>query len=100
VRWTEFQKAKAFVVEEDRDKFLAEMKSLKDARFTDYESEEVEVDEEDMNKATVHVTYTLYLPSSPYELQIAETQEWTREGMGNAWRVRSTFEDRPKMAAN
>ena len=43
VRWTEFQKAKAFVVEEDRDKFLANMKALKDARFTDYESEEVEV---------------------------------------------------------
>ncbi len=100
VRWTEFQKAKAFVVEEDRDKFLADMKSLKDARFTDYESEEVEVDEEDMNKATVHVTYTLYLPSSPYETQIEEVQTWTRKGMGNTWLVRSSFEALPKVATN
>ena len=99
VRWSEFQKAKAFVAEEEREKFLADMKALKDARFTDYESEEVELDDE-MQKATVHVSYTFYLPSTPYELQIAETQEWTREGMGNAWRVRSTFEDRPTMASN
>ena len=99
VRWSEVQKAKAFVAEDARDKFLADMKALKDARFTDYESEEVELDDE-KQKATVHVTYTFYLPSTPYELQIAETQEWTREGMGNAWRVRSQFEDRPKVAAN
>ena len=100
VRWTEFQKAKAFVVEEDRDKFLANMKALKDARFTDYESEEVEVDEKDMNKATVHVTYTLYLPSSPYETQIEEVQTWTRKGMGNTWLVHSSFEALPKVATN
>lgn len=100
VRWTEFQKAKAFVVEEDREKFLADMKALKDARFTDYESEEVEVDEEDMNKATVRVTYTLYLPSSPYETQIEEVQTWSRKGLGNTWLVHSSFEALPKVATN
>lgn len=100
MRWSEFQKAKAFVAEEDREKFLADTKALKDARFTDYESEEVEVDEKEKDKATVHVTYTLYLPSSPYELQLEEVQEWSREGMGNTWLVRSQFANLPKMAAN
>lgn len=99
VRWSEFQKAKAFVAEDEREKFLADMKAWKHARFTDYESEDVELDDE-KQKATVHVTYTLYLPSTPYELEITETQEWSREGLGNAWSVRSTFADTPKMAAN
>ena len=99
VRWSEFQKAKAFVAEDQREKFLADMKALKQARFTDYESEDVDLDEE-LQKATVHVTYTLYLPSTPYELEITETQEWSRSGMGNTWRVQSTFEGAPKMAAN
>jgi hypothetical protein len=100
IRWAEFQKAKAFVVEEERERFLADMKALKDARLTDYESEQVEVDDEGKNKATVHVTYTLYLPSSPYETQITEVQEWTREGMGNTWLVRPHFESLPSVAAN
>jgi hypothetical protein len=100
MRWSEFQKAKAYMAEGDRDKFLADMKALKDARFTDYESEEVQADEKDMNKSTVHVTYTLYLPSSPYELQIEEVQEWSRQGAGNTWLVHSHFADLPKMAAN
>lgn len=99
VRWSEFQKAKAFVAEDEREKFLADMKAWKHARFTDYESENVELDDE-KQKATVHVTYTLYLPSTPYELEITETQEWSREGLGNAWNVRSRFESEPKMAAN
>lgn len=99
VRWSEFQKAKSFVAEADREKFLADMKAFKHARFTDYESEDVELDDE-KQKATVHVTYTLYLPSTPYELQITETQEWSREGMGNSWSVQSKFEGQPKMAAN
>ena len=99
IRWAEFQKAKAFVAEDDREKVLADMKPFKRARFTDYESEEAELDDK-KSTATVSVTYTLYLPSSPYELEIVEVQEWTREGSGNAWRVSSHFEGLPKMAAN
>lgn len=99
VRWTEFQKAKAFVAEDQQEKFLADMKALKTARFTDYESEDVELDEE-KQKATVRVTYTAYLPSSPYELEIVEVQDWSRDGIGNRWRVRSRFEGVPKVAAN
>ena len=100
IRWAEFQKAKAFVAEADREKFLADTKALKNARLTDYESEQVDVDDEGLNKATVHVTYTLYLPSSPYETQINEVQEWTREGRGNTWLVRPRFEALPSVASN
>lgn len=99
IRWSEFQKAKSFVAEADRDSFLSKMKGLKDARFTDYESEDVELDEE-KRTATVRVTYTAYVPSSPYELEIVEVQEWSRDGVGNDWRVHSTFEGVPSVAAN
>ncbi len=99
VRWTEFQKAKAFVAEDQQESFLKDMKALEHARFTDYESEDVELDEE-KQKATVRVTYTAYLPSSPYELEIVEVQDWSRDGIGNKWRVRSRFEGVPKVAAN
>jgi hypothetical protein len=99
VRWAEFQKAKAFVLEDHREQFLKDVNGFKEARFTDYESEEVDLDEE-KRKATVRVTYTAYLPSSPYEVEIVETQEWSREGMGNAWQLQSRFEGGPKVAAN
>jgi len=99
IRWAEFQKAKAFVAEEDREQFLLDVKGFKEARFTDYESEDVDLDEE-KEKATVNVTYTAYLPSSPYEVQITEIQEWSRVGMGNRWHVKSRFEGLPKVAAN
>ena len=99
IRWSDFQKAKAFVVENGRERFVADMKPFKRARFTDFESEEVQLDSE-KNTATVSVTYTLYLPSSPYELEIVEVQEWSREGVGNSWHVSSHFEGLPTMAAN
>lgn len=99
VRWAEFQKAKAFVLKDHREQFMADIKAFKDARFTDCESEEADLDEE-MRKATVRVTYKAYLPSSPYEVEIVEVQEWSREGMGNAWQVQSRFEGGPKVAVN
>ncbi|MBY0398770.1 hypothetical protein K2X89_00605, partial [Myxococcota bacterium] len=99
IRWAEFQKAKAFVVQDHRERFLTDIRAFKDARFTDYEAEEVDLDEE-KRKATVRVTYTAYLPSSPYEVEIVETQEWSREGLGNAWQVQSRFEAGPKVASN
>lgn len=98
VRWAEFQKAKAFVAEEERPAFILRMKELEEARFTDYESESVEISD-DHQKATVRVTYTLYLPHSPYEMEMVETQEWARNGVGNHWRVRSVFDGLPAVAA-
>ncbi len=99
VRWSEFQKARSFVAETDRDAFMDQMKNLDEARFTDYESEPVELDAE-KQKATVRVTYTLYTPAIPYEIEISEVQEWTRKGIGNQWRVRSSFEGLRQLASN
>ncbi|HEB88526.1 MAG TPA: hypothetical protein ENI85_03055 [Deltaproteobacteria bacterium] len=99
VRWSEFKKARSFVAETDREAFMAQMKNLDDVRFTDYESEPVELDA-GKQKATVRVTYTLYTPSIPYEIEISEVQEWTRKGIGNQWRVQSSFEGLRQLAAN
>jgi hypothetical protein len=99
IRWNEFQKARSFVHNDDIGEFLAQTKTLKNARFTDYESEPVELDDE-KETATIRVTYTLYTPSVPYELQIAEIQEWHRDGLSNDWRVRSTFEGLQQIASN
>ena len=99
MRWSDFQKAKAFVAKEEQAAFLERMKVFEDARFTDYESDPVELDPS-LQMATVRVTYTLYLPNSPFELEVRETQEWTRDGVRNAWHVHSVFEDLPELAAN
>ena len=98
MRWTDFQRAKGFVVREDRETFIERMKELEDARFTDYESESVELDD-DHQTATVRVTYSLYLPHSPYEMKMVEIQTWSRKGVGNQWSVHSEFEDLPAIAA-
>ncbi|MCR9093818.1 MAG: hypothetical protein NXI30_06360 [bacterium] len=99
VRFSDFARAGAFVAEEHREEFARRMKALDDARFTDYDSESVELDEE-KEKATVRVTYTIYTPSLPYEVEVAEIQEWSRDGMGNNWRVVSTFEGLQQLVAN
>jgi len=99
VRWSDFQRAKNFVAKAERDAFVQRMKALDEARFTDYESDTIELDDE-KQAATIRVVYTLYLPSSPYEVEIAETQVWTRDGVSNAWRVDSTFDALHGVAAN
>jgi len=98
MRWTDFQRAKGFVAKEEREAFIERTKELEDARFTDYESESVELDE-DHQTATVRVTYSLYLPHSPYEMEVVETQTWSRKGVGNSWYVHSEFEGLPAIAA-
>lgn len=99
VRFSEFQKAKEFVAEDHRAEFVSTMKSLEDARFTDFESESVELDQE-KQAATVQVTYTIYTPSLPYEVEVGETQVWSRDGITNHWTVVSTFEGLSRFASN
>lgn len=98
VRWAEFDKAREFVATDDRDAYMIQMKALEIARFTDYESEPVELDAK-KQVATIRVTYTLYTPSLPYEIKITELQEWTREGLTNDWRVHSTFDGLRQLAS-
>ena len=99
VRFSDFQRARSFVAEENRDAFIKRMKRLDEARFTDFESETVEMDDE-MEKATVRVTYTAYTPAMPYETEIDEIQEWSRDGITNKWLVVSHFENLEKIVAN
>lgn len=99
VRFSHFQKARAFVEDDERDAFMRRMKRLQDARFTDFDSETVELDA-DKQRAVVRVTYTIYTPSMPYEVEVEEIQEWSRNGLTNDWRVSSTFVDLAKIAAN
>ena len=91
VRFSSFTKARRFVADDHRDAFREQMRSLGEARFTDYESESVEMDDE-RETATVRVTYSVYTPSLPYEVDVTEIQVWSRDGIGNDWRVVSTFE--------
>ena len=99
VRFSDFERASAFVDAEHREDFTRRMKALDDARFTDYESETVELDDE-KEKATVKVTYTIYTPALPYEIEVAETQEWSRSGITNNWKVVSSFEGLQQIVAN
>ena len=98
MRWKHFDKARAFVAVEARGEFEALTKQLSEARFTGYESETPELDDE-KESATLRVTYTLWLPALPYETEIVEVQTWRRNGMTNDWRVKSVFEDIQKIAA-
>jgi hypothetical protein len=99
VRWSKFQEAKAFVAAQDRQAFLKRMEAFEDVRFTDSESDPVELDAEKMT-ATVRVEYTFYTPSSPFEIELGETQVWTRNGVTNDWEVLSTFDPLDGMASN
>lgn len=99
VRFGDFERAGEFVNSEERHSFMKSMKALDDARFTDYDSETVELDRE-KSMATIVVTYTIYTPAMPYEVSVAETQVWSRDGLSNDWRVHSTFEGLQKLAVN
>jgi hypothetical protein len=99
VRWTEFKKALKYINKDDRDAYTAQMKTLKTARFTDYESEAIELDQK-KRMATIQVTYTLWTDFLPYEITIVETQEWTRDGTSNNWQVHSYFEGLNQLASN
>lgn len=99
VRFGDFERAGEFVNEEERQIFMKSMKALDQARFTDYDSETIELDREKA-MATILVTYTIYTPSMPYEIEVAETQVWSRDGLSNNWRVHSTFEGLQKLAVN
>ncbi len=99
VRFSDFARARNFVAEEERVEFMRRMKSLDDARFTEYESDAVELDAK-KEIATILVTYTIYTPSRPYAIEVAETQVWKRDGLSNDWRVHSSFEGLQKLAAN
>ena len=98
VRFGDFERARDFVNEGERDDFLRRMKALDEARFTEFDSEIPELDAK-KKTATIVVTYTVYTPAIPYELEVSETQVWSRDGMSNNWHVSSSFDGLQQLAS-
>ena len=89
MRFTDFDKARAFVAVDAKDEFRRTTQSLHGIRFTDYEIEEIETNGK---VGTVTVQYSGYRPSSPILVTLSEEQHWELEG--NTWIVR------PQLAEN
>ena len=96
VRWSKFEEASNYMKDEHRRAFVAQMPDFDEVRFIDWEAQPWSIDEEKRN-ATIQVTYTAYALSMPYEVEVQETQEWTREGKGNNWTVVSTWRNLGKL---
>ncbi len=96
VRWSKFDEAAKFMKYEERQAFIDQMPDFDEVRFTDWEAAPWSIDEAKRN-ATIEVTYTGYALSRPFEIEVYETQVWTREGKGNNWKVSSTWRDLAKL---
>jgi hypothetical protein len=84
VRWGKVHEASVFVVEEQREEFLALAPDFSDIRFTDYEITRL-----DFEKETAHVDVMLrgYRLTTPVERIVHLAQKWNRtEETG--WMVR------------
>jgi hypothetical protein len=91
IRWSAFNKAAKYVQSERRDEFMKVAPPLKEFRFTDYESQPVELDA--AGECSVEVTYYGYRTDSPFEVEVRETQHWKRDGITNEWHVFPIFRD-------
>ncbi len=89
IRWSAFHKAAKYVQTERREEFMKVAPPLKEFRFTDYESQPVELDAS--GECTVEVTYYGYRTDSPFEVEVRETQHWKRNGISNEWQVFPIF---------
>jgi len=84
VRWGKVHEASVYVVEEQREEFLALAPDLTDIRFTDYEITRL-----DYQKESAHVDVTLrgYRLAAPVEKIVHLAQQWEKtEATG--WQVR------------
>ena len=88
VRWNDYYTALRYVDPTLHDEFLK--RNDLELRFTDHQSGPLALDDS-YSKSTVNVTYLAYLPDELIEKTVVETQEWYREGKGNAWLVRPHF---------
>ena len=86
MRFTDFDKARAFVAADAKADFRRTTLALRDIHFTDYEIEEIE---SDGKTGTVVVEYSGYRSSSPTVVTLSEEQHW--ELLGNTWIVRPTL---------
>jgi len=88
VRWGEIDHASTYVDPKVADDFMRTAELLKDVRFTDFESGELQFGE-GSETATVNVVYHAYSKKTLIEETFRERQEWYREAdADNQWRVR------------
>lgn len=91
VRFGNFSMAARYIAPEQRRTFMASMPREDELRFLDYETDPFVLNEA-MTESTVEVVYTAYSPWVLTQVELFETQTWSRpEGIGNRWRVQSTF---------
>lgn len=86
MRFTDFDKARAFVAVDAKDEFRETTEALGNIRITDYEIEEFE---SDGKVGTATVQYSGFRPTSPTVVTLSEEQRW--ELVGNTWTVRPTL---------
>lgn len=86
MRFTDFDKARAFVAPDAKEEFRDTTDALGNIRITDYEIEEFE---SDGKVGTALVQYSGFRPTSPTVVTLSEEQRW--ELVGNTWTVRSTL---------
>ncbi|MEE3329182.1 MAG: hypothetical protein VX252_17740 [Myxococcota bacterium] len=94
VRWSQFDKAATYIKPSERAEFVRKMPEFEEVRFTDWTAEPWEFeDPETLDRAVIAVTYRGYSMQNPFEVQIHEKQEWSRNGRANHWVVVSSFKD-------
>lgn len=86
MRFTDFDKARAFVAADAKEEFRQTTAELGNLRITDYEIEEFE---SDGKVGTATVQYSGFRPTSPTVVTLSEEQHW--ELVGNTWTVRPTL---------
>jgi len=91
MRFTDFDRARAFVAPDARQAFSERTAALNGIHFTDYSIVDVE---NGPNRATVTVNYSGYRASSPVLVSFSEQQEW--QLANNLWTVRPTLEEHPQ----
>lgn len=97
IRWSDYDRASQFVDPELQADFRARGDAMSGVRFTDYEVRRFDVDHE-TEEAHVEVWYTAYHTRHLVEVAFVEEQDWARDEVTGAWRVRSVLREQPATA--
>ena len=87
VRWGDIEAAADYVHPELREQFLELEAQFDGIRMTEFDIGKIKYGE-NMESATVRVTYRAYSMRTFIEKEIKETQAWEREGRSNRWWVK------------
>ncbi len=100
VRFGKFAQASAFVDPVMTEEFVESFPSQRDFVFTDFESGQIEFDDDEVREnATVRVEYSGYHSNTLVLEDMVEHQHWYRDSIMNDWLVRSSFDQFEKVAS-